>query len=63
VSTFTVRSIYRAEWDIHRLGEVGLVPGGGRVLAVLKPNRIICKRIDANCNSFHLKVFLGLSNP
>jgi hypothetical protein len=22
--------IYRGEWDLHRLGEVGLVPGGGR---------------------------------
>jgi hypothetical protein len=33
------------------------------VLAVLKPNRIIRKRIDANCSSFHLRVFLGLSNP
>jgi hypothetical protein len=22
--------IYRGEWDIHRLGEVGLAPGGGR---------------------------------
>jgi predicted SprT family Zn-dependent metalloprotease len=33
------------------------------LLAVLKPNRIICKRIDANCISFHLRVFLGLSNP
>jgi hypothetical protein len=33
------------------------------VLAVLKRNRIICKRTNANCNSFHLRVFLGLSNP
>jgi hypothetical protein len=22
--------IYRGEWDLHRHGEVGLVPGGGR---------------------------------
>jgi hypothetical protein len=22
--------IYRGEWDLHRLGKVGLVPGGGR---------------------------------
>jgi hypothetical protein len=22
--------IYRGEWDLHQLGEVGLVPGGGR---------------------------------
>jgi hypothetical protein len=22
--------IYRGEWDLHRLGEVGLAPGGGR---------------------------------
>jgi hydroxyethylthiazole kinase-like sugar kinase family protein len=33
------------------------------VLAVLKSNRIIRKRTDANCNSFHLRVFLWLSNP
>jgi hypothetical protein len=33
------------------------------LLAVLKPNKIISKRIDANCSSFHLRVFLGLSNP
>jgi hypothetical protein len=33
------------------------------VLVVLKPNRIIHKRMDASCSSFHLKVFLGLSNP
>jgi hypothetical protein len=36
---------------------------GAPLLAVLKPNRIICKRTDANCSSFHLRVFLGLSNP
>jgi hypothetical protein len=33
------------------------------LLAVLKPNRIICKRTNANCSSFHLRVFLGSSNP
>jgi hypothetical protein len=33
------------------------------VLAVLKPNRIIRKRTNANCSSFQLRVFLGLSNP
>jgi hypothetical protein len=33
------------------------------LLAVLKSNRIIRKRIDANCSSFHLRVFIGLSNP
>jgi hypothetical protein len=33
------------------------------LLAVLKPNRIIRKRTDANCISFYLRVFLGLSNP
>jgi hypothetical protein len=36
---------------------------GSLLLAVLKPNRIIRKRTDANCSSFHLRVFLGLSNP
>jgi hypothetical protein len=30
---------------------------------VLRPNRIIRKRTDANCTSFHLRVFQGLSNP
>jgi hypothetical protein len=24
------RVIYQGEWDLHRLGEVGLVPGGDR---------------------------------
>jgi hypothetical protein len=36
--------------------------GGWQLLAVLKPNRIIRKRSDANCGSFHLRVLLGLSN-
>jgi hypothetical protein len=34
----------------------------GWLLAVLKPTRLIRKRTDANCSSFHLRVFLGLSN-
>jgi hypothetical protein len=33
------------------------------LLVVLKPNKIICKRTDANGSSFYLRVFLGLSNP
>jgi hypothetical protein len=33
------------------------------LLVVLKPNRLIRKRTDANCSSFQLRVFLGLSNP
>jgi hypothetical protein len=33
------------------------------LLAVLKKNRIIHKHTYANYSSFHLKVFLGLSNP
>jgi hypothetical protein len=33
------------------------------LLVVLKPNRKISKHMDANCSSFHLRVFLGLSNP
>jgi hypothetical protein len=33
------------------------------MLAVLTTNRIICNRTDVNCSSFHLRVFLGLSNP
>jgi hypothetical protein len=32
------------------------------LLVVLKPNRIIRKRTDVNCSSFHLRVFLGFSN-
>jgi hypothetical protein len=44
------------------------VAGGGndssvRLLAILKRNSIICKRTDAYCSSFQLRVFLGLSNP
>jgi hypothetical protein len=31
-------------------------------LAGFKPNRIICKRTDVNYSSFHLRVFIGLSN-
>jgi hypothetical protein len=37
--------------------------GGGTLLVVLEPNRIIRKRTDVNCSSFHIRVFLGLSNP
>jgi hypothetical protein len=33
------------------------------LLVVLKPDIIIRKRTDANCSSFHLRVFLGLLNP
>jgi hypothetical protein len=33
------------------------------LLVILKPNRIIHKRTDANYSSFHLRVFLALSNP
>jgi hypothetical protein len=33
------------------------------LLAVLKPNRMISKRMDTNYSSFHLRIFLGLSNP
>jgi hypothetical protein len=33
------------------------------VQVVLKPIRIIRKCAGANCISFHLRVFLGLSNP
>jgi hypothetical protein len=34
-----------------------------RVLAVLKPNRIICKRTDANCSSFLLAVIKCIYLP
>jgi hypothetical protein len=33
------------------------------MLVVLKPNRIIHKHTDVNCSNFHVRVFLGLSNP
>jgi hypothetical protein len=33
------------------------------LLVVIKPNRTIRKRTDANCTNFHLRVFLGLLNP
>jgi hypothetical protein len=33
------------------------------LFAVLKSNRKICKRTNVNYSSFHLRVFLGLSNP
>jgi hypothetical protein len=33
------------------------------LLVVHKPNRIICNHTDVNCSNFHLRVFLGLSNP
>jgi hypothetical protein len=39
-----------------------LAPQFSSLLAVLKPNRIIRKRTDANYSSFYLRVFLGLSN-
>jgi hypothetical protein len=32
------------------------------LLAILKPDKIIHKCMNANCSSFHLRVFLGLSN-
>jgi hypothetical protein len=38
-----------------------MVPEG--LLVVLKPNRITRKCMDAKCSSFHIRVFLGLSNP
>jgi hypothetical protein len=55
----------------HVESVISLAPNLGRpakewadwLLAVLKPNRIICKRTDANCSSIHLRIFLGLSNP
>jgi hypothetical protein len=47
----------------HPLGTHHREDRQGRVLAILKPNKIIRKCTDANCNSFHLRVFLGLLNP
>jgi hypothetical protein len=46
------------------VGLIGVKEGGlWQVLVVFKPNRIICKHTDANCSSFHLRVFLGSLNP
>jgi hypothetical protein len=45
------------------LGHLSLAMVAGSLLVVLKPSRIIHKRTDANYSSFHLRVFLGLSNP
>jgi hypothetical protein len=55
-------------WFCHnssRLSQLTILqfPLRAPLLAVLKPNRIICKCTDANCSSFHLRVFLGLTNP
>jgi hypothetical protein len=46
-------------------GPLGLIDDYQRcpLLAVLKPNRLIRKHMDANCSIFHLSIFLGLSNP
>jgi hypothetical protein len=46
-------------------GPLGLIDDYQRcpLLAVLKPNRLIRKHMDANCSIFHLRIFLGLSNP
>jgi hypothetical protein len=48
--------VYSGPWLFRGFKVVAL-------LAVLKPNIIIHKRRDVNCSSFHLRVFLGLSNP
>jgi hypothetical protein len=45
------------------LAQLSLGTASESLLVVLKPNRIIRKHTDANCSSFHLRVFLGLSNP
>jgi hypothetical protein len=53
------------EKDGTRLFSCSELRGGSprQLLVVLKPNRSIHKRKDANCSSFHLRVFLGLWNP
>jgi hypothetical protein len=58
------------EWTWEHYREIHitfLTPSADRsrrvLLVVLKPNRIIHKHTDANCSSFHLWVFLRLSNP
>jgi hypothetical protein len=45
------------------LAQLSPAPTPESLSVVLKPNRIIHKRTDVNCSSFHLRVFLGLSDP
>jgi hypothetical protein len=45
------------------LAQLSSATAAESLLAVLEPNRIIHKYMDANCSSFYLRVFLGLSNP
>jgi hypothetical protein len=47
----------------NSIPRVVLKPNKITLLVVLKPNGIICNHTDANCSIFHLRVFLGLSNP
>jgi hypothetical protein len=53
---WTLVEVLTAFVPVHRLLH-------GALLVVLKPKRIIRKRTDASCRNFHLRVFLGLSNP
>jgi hypothetical protein len=63
--------LYTPTWINQDYGDGGVVDilvvdaycGVEVLLAVLKTNRIICKRTYANYSSFHLRVFLGLLNP
>jgi hypothetical protein len=45
------------------ISQLSLAIAPESLLADHKPQRIIHKHTDANCISFHLRVFLGLSNP
>jgi hypothetical protein len=44
------------------LAQLSLATALESLLAILKPDKIIHKCMNANCSSFHLRVFLGLSN-
>jgi hypothetical protein len=60
VLLFAQKFYFCKKWVLQQLSPAK-VPEG--LLAGLKPNRIIRKRTNTNCSSFHLRVFLGLSNP
>jgi hypothetical protein len=69
ISTFQNKALAtkRPEMTHGRLASKAKLEGSQiqdrALLVVLKPNRIIRKRTDANYSSFDLRVFLWLSNP
>jgi hypothetical protein len=63
LTTGTKTESVRSRSDVMRGIMIIMVLTMTNLLVVLKPNRIICKRTDTNCSSFHLRVFLELLNP